>query len=292
MGCVMHLTHGLSIEGALMTALLEVENLRIGYQGRDVVKGISWSVGANERVAIVGESGSGKSQAVRAVADLLGAAARVHMDRLRFAGQDLLQAGPRGRASLRGKHIGMIMQDPGYSLNPGMRVGEQIAEMYRWHRREAPKAARQSAVDAMARLQIENPLSVYDKYSHELSGGMGQRVMIAMMLAAEPRLLIADEPTSALDRDNSRTVLELLDREVRARNMSLILISHDLDAVAAWCDRVIVMRQGEIIDSCVTPELGYERHPYTRALLTCVPRPGDHGSPLATLHDFDLSARP
>lgn len=182
----------------------------------------------------------------------------------------------------------MIMQDPTYSLNPGICVGEQIAEMYRVHRQKDRPAARQSALSAMASLQIDGPLEVYRKYAHELSGGMGQRVMIAMMLAAEPRLLIADEPTSALDRDNSRKVLELLDREVRSRNMGLILISHDLDAVAAWCDRVIIMRHGHIIDSCLTSELGYNRHPYTRALLTCVPRPGDHVAPLATLHDFDL----
>lgn len=273
-----------------MTALplLEVENLRVGYQGHDVVRGVSLQLGVNERLAIVGESGSGKSQTVRAIVDLLGRTARVQMDALRFAGQDVLVMAPRARAGLRGAQIGMIMQDPGYSLNPGLRVGEQIAEMYRLHRRQSLRLARQSALQALVALQIDQPQEVYQRFSHELSGGMGQRVMIAMMMAAEPRLLIADEPTSALDRDNSRTVLELLNREVRSRNMSLILISHDLDAVAAWCDRVIIMRQGKIIDSCLTSELGYDRHPYTRALLTCVPRHGDHGTPLATLHDFDL----
>jgi len=184
--------------------------------------------------------------------------------------------------------IGMILQDPSYSLNPGICVGEQIAEMYRVHHQQNRRVARASALEAMAALQVDRPPLTYQRFAHELSGGMGQRIMIAMMLAAQPRLLIADEPTSALDRDNSRTVLELLDREVRSRNMSLILISHDLDAVAAWCDRVIIMRHGEIIDSCPTSELGYGRHPYTRALLTCVPRPGDHNAPLATLHDFDL----
>lgn len=275
-----------------MTALLKVENLRVAYQGRDVVKGVSFQLAPNERLAIVGESGSGKSQTVRAIADLLGGGAAVSMDALEFAGRDLRLASPKARARLRGVDIGMIMQDPSYSLNPGIRVGEQIAEMYRVHRGQNSRMATASALAALASLQIDRPEATYQRYAHELSGGMGQRVMIGMMLAAQPRMLIADEPTSALDRDNSRTVLELLDREVRSRNMSLILISHDLDAVAAWCDRVIIMRHGRIIDTCLTSELGYDRHPYTRALLTCVPRPGDHIAPLATLHDFDLEVAP
>ncbi|UVL53644.1 ABC transporter ATP-binding protein [Pseudomonas sp. B21-036] len=271
-----------------MNSLLDVQGLTVNYHHKRVVKGISFSLAARERLGIVGESGSGKSQTVRAIADLLGTRAQVSLQRLAFDGVELTAAHAKKRAALRGTQIGMIMQDPGYSLNPGISVGEQIAEMYRVHRGLARRDACQAALQAMQTLHIEAPERVYQRFAHELSGGMGQRVMIAMMLAAEPKLLIADEPTSSLDKGNARAVLELLDQQVRDRQMGLILISHDLDAIAGWCDRVLVMRDGEIIDQCLSSQLGYDGHPYTRALLACVPRRGDHGAPLATLQDFDL----
>ncbi|SNB62888.1 peptide/nickel transport system ATP-binding protein [Pseudomonas sp. URIL14HWK12:I8] len=271
-----------------MNSLLDVQGLTVSYHHKLVVKGISFSLAPRERLGIVGESGSGKSQTVRAIADLLGIRAQVSLQRLAFDGVDLTAAHASERAALRGTQIGMIMQDPGYSLNPGISVGEQIAEMYRVHRGLARGGARQAALQAMQALHIEAPERVYHRFAHELSGGMGQRVMIVMMLAAEPKLLIADEPTSSLDKGNARAVLELLDQQVRDRQMGLILISHDLDAIAGWCDRVLVMRNGEIIDQCLSNQLGYDGHPYTRALLACIPRPGDHGAPLATLQDFDL----
>jgi peptide/nickel transport system ATP-binding protein len=166
----------------------------------------------------------------------------------------------------------MVLQDPKYSLNPVLTIGEQIVETLQAHRPADARAAREAALQALAAVQIDDPKRVYGLYPHEVSGGMGQRAMIAMMLVAEPELLIADEPTSALDVTVQMQVLAILDELVSRRGMGLIFVSHDLDLVAAFCDRVLVMYGGRVVETLKASELAGAKHPYTRGLLDCVPR--------------------
>ncbi|HVX80524.1 MAG TPA: ABC transporter ATP-binding protein [Devosiaceae bacterium] len=258
-----------------MTPLLEVENLRVSFPTPrgpvEVVRGISFTLG-RERLGIVGESGSGKSMTGRAILRLVRPPGRVAADRLSFDGLDLRSQSEGEMRRLRGARISMIMQDPKYSLNPVMTVGEQIAEAVRAHARMSRRALRQRVRDMLEAVRIEAPDRVAKLYPHEVSGGMGQRIMIAMMLIPEPDLLIADEPTSALDVSVRAQVLDLIDDLIKRRGMGLILISHDLDLVARYCDRILVMKEGEIVESCPAQNLGAATHPYTRALLAAAPR--------------------
>ena len=271
-----------------MTAsLLEVDNLRVAYPARDggyteVVRGVSFTLG-RERLGIVGESGSGKSQTGRAILGLTAPGGRVTADSLRFAGLDLQTITPRERRSLRGARIAMILQDPKFSLNPVMTMGEQIVETLRAHRSVSRRAARERALEALAAVQIDDPERVYALHAHEVSGGMGQRAMIAMMLIAEPELLIADEPTSALDVTVQLQVLAILDKLVAERGMGLIFISHDLRLVSSFCDRVLVMYAGRVVEAIAASELQRAKHPYTRGLLNCLPQLGAARHPLPTL---------
>ena len=255
--------------------MLTVENLRVSFPTRagrvDAVRGVSLGVG-REKLGIVGESGSGKSTVGRAVMGLLPPAARVSADRLEFAGIDLQRATPAQWRDLRGGRIGMVLQDPKYSLNPVMRVGDQIAESLRDHRGLRGRAARTQVEALLAAVRIRDPGRVAAAWPHELSGGMGQRVMIAMMLAGEPDLLIADEPTSALDVTVQLQVLAILDDLVGQRGMGLIFISHDLELVATFCDRVAIMYAGRVVEVCRAADLHAATHPYTRGLLGCLPR--------------------
>ena len=255
--------------------MLTVENLRVSFPTRagrvDAVRGVSLQVG-REKLGIVGESGSGKSTVGRAVMGLLPPAARVTADRLEFAGIDLRRASASQWRDLRGGRIGMVLQDPKYSLNPVMRVGEQIAECLRDHRGLRGRAARSEVEALLAAVRIRDPGRVAAAFPHELSGGMGQRVMIAMMLAGQPDLLIADEPTSALDVTVQLQVLAILDDLVGQRGMGLIFISHDLELVATFCDRVAIMYAGRVVEVCKAAELPAAKHPYTRGLLGCLPR--------------------
>ncbi|MFK8252461.1 ABC transporter ATP-binding protein [Ancylobacter terrae] len=257
-----------------MAALLEVEDLRIGFPTRDglveAVRGVSFKLG-RERLGVVGESGSGKSQTGRAILGLTAPQARVSASRLAFDGIDLLTAPPALRRSLRGKRIAMVLQDPKYSLNPVMTIGRQIVETLRTHEPVGRAEARERTLDMLAAVQIRDPARVFDLYPHEVSGGMGQRAMIAMMLIAGPELLIADEPTSALDVTVQIEVLTILDRLVAERGMGLIFISHDLRLVSSFCDRVLVMYAGKIVEEIAASELRKARHPYTRGLLNCLP---------------------
>jgi len=267
--------------------LLEAANLRIAYPARDsgfteVVRGVSFTLG-RERLGIVGESGSGKSQTGRAIVGLTAPGGRVTADTLRFAGLDVLTLTPRDRRSLRGGRIAMILQDPKFSLNPVMPIGEQIVETLRAHRRVSRRAARERALEALAAVQIDDPERVYALHAHEVSGGMGQRAMIAMMLIAEPELLIADEPTSALDVTVQLQVLGILDKLVAERGMGLIFISHDLRLVSSFCDRVLVMYAGRVVEEVAASELHRARHPYTQGLLNCLPLLGAARHPLPTL---------
>ncbi|TFL16321.1 ABC transporter ATP-binding protein [Jannaschia formosa] len=235
-----------------------------------VVDGLSFELG-RERLGIVGESGSGKSMTGRAILRLIRPPGRV-TGGLTFEGRDLTSLSERQMRAVRGARISMVMQDPRYSLNPVMTVGEQIAEALRTHERPGRAEVRARVREALRSVRLDDADRIARLYPHEVSGGMGQRIMIAMMLIPKPALLIADEPTSALDVSIQGEVLRLMDDLVRARGMGLILISHDLPLVARYCDRILVMHAGRVVESCAASELHRATHPYTRGLLAAVPR--------------------
>ncbi|MER8628718.1 ABC transporter ATP-binding protein [Mesorhizobium opportunistum] len=266
--------------------LLEVDDLRVTFPTRtgliEAVRGVSFSLG-RERLGIVGESGSGKSQTGRAIMGLTPPQARISANKLAFDGIDLLDISPRQRRALRGNRIAMILQDPKYSLDPVMSIGRQIVETLRTHEKVSKAEARERALAMLEAVQIRDPKRVFDLHPHEVSGGMGQRAMIAMMLIAGPEMMIADEPTSALDVTVQLDVLGILDRLVSERGMGLIFISHDLRLVSSFCDRVIVMYAGKVVEQLKASELGQARHPYTRGLLNCMPKIGADRHPLPVL---------
>ena len=271
--------------------LLELDDLRVDFHTPtgivNAVRGLSFTLG-RERLGIVGESGSGKSMTGRAILDLIPWPGVVSADRMAYRGQDLLTMDKRSRRKLRGRHISMVMQDPKFSLNPVQTVGTQIAEAYRVHHKASAREARERSLSMLEAVQIREPARVYDLYPHEVSGGMGQRVMIAMMLIAEPDILIADEPTSALDVTVQLQVLKILDDLVTSRGMGLIFISHDLHLVQSFCDRVIVMYGGKAMETLPAAELAdasarSRRHPYTLGLLGCLPELDRPKGKLATL---------
>jgi peptide/nickel transport system ATP-binding protein len=269
-----------------MSALLDVEDLRVTFPTRtgliEAVRGVSFSLG-RERLGIVGESGSGKSQTGRAIMGLTPPQARISANKLAFDGIDLLGISPRQRRALRGNRIAMILQDPKYSLDPVMSIGRQIVETLRTHEKVSKAEARERALAMLEAVQIRDPKRVYDLHPHEVSGGMGQRAMIAMMLIAGPEMMIADEPTSALDVTVQLDVLGILDKLVSERGMGLIFISHDLRLVSSFCDRVIVMYAGKVVEQLKASELGNAQHPYTRGLLNCMPKIGADRHPLPVL---------
>ena len=252
--------------------LLSVENLSVTFNTPkgvvEAVRGVSFDVG-QERLGIVGESGSGKSQTGRAILGLT--PGKVSADRIEFDGIDLHDAPARIMRDIRGLRISMIMQDPRYSLNPVMTVGWQIAEAYRVHTNASKKEAKDRALDMLKTVRIREPQKVYGLYPHQVSGGMGQRIMIAMMLIPSPDLIIADEPTSALDVTVQLQVLAILDDMVRDRGMGLIFISHDLQLVSSFCDRILVMYGGQIMEVLDAATMNQAKHPYTRGLLNCLP---------------------
>jgi peptide/nickel transport system ATP-binding protein len=254
--------------------LVDINNLRISFKTRtgtfDAVRGVSMAIGT-EKLGIVGESGSGKSLTARALMRLLPPNASIAADRLTFDGIDILNADERTMRRIRGKRAGFILQDPKYSLNPVMTIGRQVAEAWRTHKGGSRKEATEAAIDLLDQVRIREPRKVYDLYPHEVSGGMGQRVMIAMMLAPDPALLIADEPTSALDATVQAEILRLMEDLVSRRGMGLILISHDLPLVSHFCDRVAVMYAGRIVEELGAGNLAQAKHPYTRGLLSCLP---------------------
>jgi peptide/nickel transport system ATP-binding protein len=267
--------------------LLEVDDLLIAFPGRDgamleVVRGVSFTLG-RERLGIVGESGSGKSQTGRAILGLTAPEGRVTAKRLAFSGTDLLNCSPRQRRELRGGRMAMVLQDPKFSLNPVMRLGAQIEETLRAHTRVSSSEAKKRTLAALESVRIDDPERVYKLYPHEVSGGMGQRAMIAMMLIAEPDLLIADEITSALDVTVQLQVLSILDKLVTERGMGLILVSHDLRLVSSFCDRILVMYAGRVVEELSAGGLAHARHPYTRGLMACLPQLGKSTHPLTTL---------
>lgn len=260
-------------------SLLTVDNLSVSFptpKGRvNVVDGVSFELG-QERLGIVGESGSGKSMTGRAILRLIRPPGRVE-GRMTFEGQDLGALPERQMRQMRGAKISMIMQDPRYSLNPVMSVGAQIAEALRTHESLPRRDIKARVRQMLEAVSINDPDRVARMYAHELSGGMGQRVMIAMMVIPRPRLLIADEPTSALDVSVQGDVLALINDLVRgdainSGGMGLILISHDLPLVARYCDRILVMNAGRVVETCAAKDLHKATHPYTRGLLAAVPK--------------------
>ena len=275
--------------------LLSVQNLRVTFDTEtgpvEAVRGVSFTLG-RERLGIVGESGSGKTMTGRAVLRLIRPPGRIEADHMIFDGHDLAGATETQMRALRGRRIAMVMQDPKFSLNPVMRVGAQLMEGLRQRDHASKAEARAKALAALEAVQIRDPDRVMDAYPHELSGGMGQRVMIAMMLIPGPDLLIADEPTSALDVTVQAEVLSILDALVRDRGMGLIFISHDLRLVARFCDRVLVMFKGRIVEELAAADLMHAKHPYTQGLLNCLPRIGGSREPLPSLDRTADWARP
>ncbi len=255
--------------------LLDVENLWVKFPSRhgvfDAVRGVSFTLG-KERLGIVGESGSGKSLTGRSILRLIRPPGIMTADQISLEGENLMQKSEKEMQAVRGQRISMVMQDPKFSLNPVMTIGEQIMEAYQLHNSASKKAAFAKAIEMLEAVSIRNPERVMRAYPHEMSGGMGQRIMIAMMLIPNPQILIADEPTSALDVSVQRQVLDIMDNLVKERGMGLIFISHDLNLVADFCDRVLIMYAGRVVEVCDADKLREAKHPYTQGLLNSLPR--------------------
>ncbi|MEK6281117.1 MAG: ABC transporter ATP-binding protein [Acidobacteriota bacterium] len=260
-----------------MTHLLEVRNLQTQFTTRAglvrAVDGVTFHLDAGELLGLVGESGCGKSITALSIMRLIAAPGKIVGGELTFDGKNLLKLSDAAMRQIRGDDIAMIFQDPMTSLNPVFTVGEQIAEALRLHRKLSRKAARAAAIEAMREVSIPDPARRIDDYPHQLSGGMRQRVMIAMALACDPKLLIADEPTTALDVTIQAQILELLEELRRHRELAVLLITHDLGVVAEVADRVAVMYTGRIVEESSVEELfARPKHPYTEGLLRSVPK--------------------
>jgi oligopeptide/dipeptide ABC transporter ATP-binding protein len=269
-------------------ARLEVRNLRVGFPigGRmvDVVRDISFTIEAGEAVGLVGESGSGKSQTALAILRLLRHPGRITGGSIRLDGQDLTHADEATMRRLRGSSISIVFQDALSGLNPVFPIGVQITDVVRAHRGGSARAARDVAVEMLELVGIRNAADRLGQYPHQFSGGMRQRVLIAMAVACRPRLLIADEPTTALDVTVQAQIVALL-HDLRQRlGLGLLFITHNLDLMAEICDRAIVLYGGMLMeDAAVAPLFAAPRQPYTRALIDCVPRLSDVAGDLAPI---------
>ncbi|MEO7888285.1 ABC transporter ATP-binding protein [Polaromonas sp.] len=269
-------------------ALLEIENLSVEFPSQNgimhAVDGISLSLEEGEVLGIVGESGSGKSVTMMALMGLVAYPGRVKADKLRFAGHDLLKLSQGERNKLIGKDVAMIFQEPTTSLNPCFTVGFQIMETLRLHLGLDKKAATRKAIELLEQVGINSPESRLKAYPHQLSGGMNQRVMIAMAIACNPRLLIADEPTTALDVTIQAQILDLLRSLQKERGMALVLITHNMGVVSEMAQRIAVMYAGQIMEEQSAHALfNTPQHPYTEALLSALPERSDGSSRLATI---------
>ncbi|GGJ18378.1 ABC transporter ATP-binding protein [Neoroseomonas lacus] len=248
--------------------LLRVEDLTIGFPYGTVVHGVSFDVHPGETMALVGESGCGKSITAFALMRLLPPGARIQGGHVIFDGVDLAAAAPHALRDIRGRSLSLILQEPMTSLNPVLPIGMQIAEVMRRHEGIGKAAARRRSVELLELVGVTDADRRYDDFPHHFSGGMRQRVMIAMAVACKPRLLIADEPTTALDVTIQAQVLELLDDLRRQLGMAVLLITHDLGVVAQWADRVTVMYAGRVVEQApVRPFFATPQHPYARGLL-------------------------
>lgn len=263
--------------------ILTVEDLSVQYRGSPTpaVNKVSFTLG-RERLGIVGESGSGKSTVGRALMRLL-PTADITATTAQFEEVDLLRATEREMLKVRGARMSMILQDPKFSLNPIRRCGDQVAEAYRKHFNCSRSEAKSKSIQMLEAVQIRDASLVYSLYPHQVSGGMGQRIMIAMMLLTNPDLVIADEPTSALDVTVRLQVLNILNDLVAERGIGLIMISHDLNLVRNFCDRVLIMYAGRVVETLKASQLDQAQHPYTRGLLAAQPRIGGSRTPLPVL---------
>ena len=258
-------------------SLLEIRNLRVSFGGFTAVDGVDLDVAPGELLGIVGESGSGKSVSMMALMGLIDAPGVVSADALRFDGQDLLRMNAAQRRQLIGKDVAMIFQDALNSLNPSHTVGDQVREVLRVHLGLRGAALEARVLELFELVEIPAPKTRLNAYPHQMSGGMNQRVMIAMAIACEPRLLIADEPTTALDVTIQAQVMDLLARLQRERGLSLVLITHDLAVVAEMARRVAVMYAGQVVEvlqdggAQADSMFDHPRHPYTQALLAALP---------------------
>jgi len=266
--------------------ILTVRGLNVSFSRSAInaVDNVSFTLG-RERLGIVGESGSGKSTTGRALMRLLPSSSKTSAEELTLNGHPLLARSEREMRSIRGKEMALIMQDPRYSLNPVLPVGKQIAEAARLHLGANAKEAHGLAAKMLERVRIADIERTMKQYPHQISGGMGQRVMIAMMLLAKPQVVIADEPTSALDVSVRGDVLALLDELVRENNSGLILISHDIRMVASFCQRILVMYKGKVVETLT--RLEDASHPYTQALIAAMPDPRH---PVRRLRTLDRTA--
>jgi oligopeptide/dipeptide ABC transporter ATP-binding protein len=268
--------------------VLQTAGLHIGFVRNagvvEVVRGVDLTVGAGEAVGLVGESGSGKSMTALGVMRLLPRGARILSGSVRLNGQELTALPDRRMAQLRGRDVAMIFQDPLSALNPSFTIGRQLTDAIRAHRRIGHRAAVDRAAELLSLVGIPSPRTRLDSFAHEFSGGMRQRVAIAIAVACEPRLLIADEPTTALDVTVQSQVIRLLWRLRDTIGIAVLFISHNLDLVAEICDRVAVMYAGRIVETnAVGPLFTAPRHPYTRQLLRCIPRLTDGAGLLPTI---------
>ena len=271
-----------------MTPLLSIQNLTTQFNTSvgpvTAVNDLSLSLDGAETLAIVGESGCGKSVTALSILRLVPFPGRVVSGRVLFEGTDLLALSENEMRAVRGNRISMIFQEPMTSLNPVFRIGDQIAEGIMLHRRVSRSEARDEATDLLRKVSIPSPEQRYDDYPHQLSGGMRQRVMIAMALACRPRLLIADEPTTALDVTIQAQILDLLDSLRKQEDMGLILITHDLGVVAEHARATAVMYAGSLMEHAATADLFCEPlHPYTELLLASLPQQGRPGEPLQVI---------
>jgi peptide/nickel transport system ATP-binding protein len=259
-----------------MSALLELTDVSVAIGGRTLLDGVSVSLDRGQILGLVGESGSGKSLTAFAISGLLPLiGGRLTGGRIVFDGQDVAALGEAGRRTLRGRRIGLIMQNPMTALDPVQRIGEQVDIMSRLHLGKSAAEARSRTLDLLAQLRIPEAGAVADAYPHQLSGGMKQRIVIAMALAGEPDLIIADEPTTALDVTVQAQIIQILATLARERDLALLLVTHDMSVIAQVCDRVAVLYAGRIAEANdVGPIFAAPRHPYTTALIDCIPREG------------------
>ncbi|HEY8594722.1 MAG TPA: ABC transporter ATP-binding protein [Devosiaceae bacterium] len=259
-------------QAAIQPPFLEVRNLSVRFGGLTVVDGVSFTLAPGEVLGIVGESGSGKSMTALALMRLLPPGGTVTGDSLLFKGEDLLVAERRRLEEIRGGEIGMIFQEPMTALNPVLTIGDQIGETARRHLKIGRREARERSIEALRRVGIPDPEHRVDEFPHQLSGGMRQRVMIAMALVCGPKLLIADEPTTALDVTIQAQILELMQDLQEEYRMGIIMISHDLSVVSSFTDRVMIMYCGQVVEEAPASEVfDAPRHPYTEGLLASIP---------------------
>lgn len=258
----------MTAERAPGVPLLEVKNLSIGFGQGPVVNDVNFTIGQGEMLALVGESGCGKSLTASGVMQLLPPSGRIMAGEIRFKGTDLMKATKREMRDIRGKRITLIMQEPMTSLNPVLPIGSQIAEVLRRHENMSKAAASKRAIELLDLVGIPNAAQRSEQYPHNFSGGMCQRVMIAMAVACSPELLIADEPTTALDVSIQAQIMELIEKLRRELSMAVLLITHNLGLVAQWADRTVVMYAGRLVEEAPTTEFfANPRHPYSLGLL-------------------------